>query len=137
MVLALREECVTCWRERTSSRSSASVSRAGDVWEGSASGRTARTSLSWGRSARPRSEEHTSELQSPCNLVCRLLLEKKKIRKSQTESKRHNPDVLQHRIEATSGPLQPRIGYPIMSGYAHDQLQFTAPCRQTDDLSQH
>src|SRR2546426_7506366 len=29
--------------------------------------------LSW-----MRSEEHTSELQSPCNLVCRLLLEKKK-----------------------------------------------------------
>src|SRR5256885_8578920 len=30
--------------------------------------------------ARPdRSEEHTSELQSPCNLVCRLLLEKKKL----------------------------------------------------------
>src|SRR2546426_2024390 len=28
-----------------------------------------------------RSEEHTSELQSPCNLVCRLLLEKKKIKK--------------------------------------------------------
>src|SRR2546426_1925121 len=27
-----------------------------------------------------RSEEHTSELQSPCNLVCRLLLEKKKKR---------------------------------------------------------
>src|SRR5256885_3132507 len=30
------------------------------------------------RTARKRSEEHTSELQSPCNLVCRLLLEKKK-----------------------------------------------------------
>src|SRR2546426_4291668 len=28
--------------------------------------------------SRKRSEEHTSELQSPCNLVCRLLLEKKK-----------------------------------------------------------
>src|SRR5256885_8059222 len=28
--------------------------------------------------SRHRSEEHTSELQSPCNLVCRLLLEKKK-----------------------------------------------------------
>src|SRR5256885_9117576 len=28
--------------------------------------------------SRQRSEEHTSELQSPCNLVCRLLLEKKK-----------------------------------------------------------
>src|SRR2546426_8267245 len=36
-----------------------------------------------GKKSRPtqgnaRSEEHTSELQSPCNLVCRLLLEKKK-----------------------------------------------------------
>src|SRR5256885_10543355 len=30
------------------------------------------------RSQSARSEEHTSELQSPCNLVCRLLLEKKK-----------------------------------------------------------
>src|SRR2546426_7019211 len=30
-----------------------------------------------------RSEEHTSELQSPCNLVCRLLLEKKKNTKRQ------------------------------------------------------
>src|SRR5256885_15376306 len=30
------------------------------------------------RRAGIRSEEHTSELQSPCNLVCRLLLEKKK-----------------------------------------------------------
>src|SRR2546426_3936795 len=33
----------------------------------------------------PRSEEHTSELQSPCNLVCRLLLEKKK-----TTARRHH-----------------------------------------------
>src|SRR2546426_3342070 len=31
---------------------------------------------------RERSEEHTSELQSPCNLVCRLLLEKKKKKKT-------------------------------------------------------
>src|SRR2546426_3962370 len=35
-----------------------------------------------------RSEEHTSELQSPCNLVCRLLLEKKK--------KQHLKDVHIH-----------------------------------------
>src|SRR2546426_9333818 len=35
-----------------------------------------------GRAAR--SEEHTSELQSPCNLVCRLLLEKKKNRTHDT-----------------------------------------------------
>src|SRR5215467_8543672 len=33
-----------------------------------------------------RSEEHTSELQSPCNLVCRLLLEKKKKKKSNLSS---------------------------------------------------
>src|SRR5256885_11667905 len=31
-----------------------------------------------GAEPKERSEEHTSELQSPCNLVCRLLLEKKK-----------------------------------------------------------
>src|SRR2546426_6591583 len=35
-----------------------------------------------------RSEEHTSELQSPCNLVCRLLLEKKK-KKQNNERYRH------------------------------------------------
>src|SRR3989454_6045257 len=36
-----------------------------------------------------RSEEHTSELQSPCNLVCRLLLEKKKTQsQSQPQEKR-------------------------------------------------
>src|ERR1039457_1127468 len=33
-----------------------------------------------------RSEEHTSELQSPCNLVCRLLLEKKQAEASPPES---------------------------------------------------
>src|SRR5256885_4817322 len=33
-----------------------------------------------------RSEEHTSELQSPCNLVCRLLLEKKKKKTEQHQS---------------------------------------------------
>src|SRR2546426_6398711 len=33
-----------------------------------------------------RSEEHTSELQSPCNLVCRLLLEKKKKNKDRRDS---------------------------------------------------
>src|SRR5256885_10625592 len=32
-----------------------------------------------GRAVIDRSEEHTSELQSPCNLVCRLLLEKNKV----------------------------------------------------------
>src|SRR3989454_9070188 len=41
-----------------------------------------------------RSEEHTSELQSPCNLVCRLLLEKKKnIHKK--EQKAHTRKLIQ------------------------------------------
>src|SRR2546426_8476119 len=40
-----------------------------------------------------RSEEHTSELQSPCNLVCRLLLEKKKKNTSQTTSQTHIPST--------------------------------------------
>src|SRR5256885_10988529 len=41
---------------------------------------------------RDRSEEHTSELQSPCNLVCRLLLEKKK--KVNLCARRHTDDPL-------------------------------------------
>src|ERR1022692_596086 len=41
-----------------------------------------------GEATMTRSEEHTSELQSPCNLVCRLLLEKKKKRRrGSTESR--------------------------------------------------
>src|SRR2546430_8626186 len=42
--------------------------------------RTTRRNLCPGRAGRERSEEHTSELQSQSNLVCRLLLEKKKHR---------------------------------------------------------
>src|SRR2546426_9692016 len=45
------------------------------------------SSSSWlTTSAMGRSEEHTSELQSPCNLVCRLLLEKKKKKKKTVHS---------------------------------------------------
>src|SRR2546426_4355622 len=39
------------------------------------------------RTAAVRSEEHTSELQSPCNLVCRLLLEKKKKIRRHTQNR--------------------------------------------------
>src|SRR5256885_12299137 len=45
-----------------------------------------------------RSEEHTSELQSPCNLVCRLLLEKKKQRADHHHPRRDD-DVSVHRCE--------------------------------------
>src|SRR2546426_1359568 len=40
---------------------------------------------------RQRSEEHTSELQSPCNLVCRLLLEKKKKKRNKYTNLRQLP----------------------------------------------
>src|SRR5256885_11363312 len=41
-----------------------------------------------------RSEEHTSELQSPCNLVCRLLLEKKKHHMSILVTATCNTDIV-------------------------------------------
>src|SRR5256885_13281471 len=44
-----------------------------------------------------RSEEHTSELQSPCNLVCRLLLEKKKLKVHHTHSQTR-PAIRKSRI---------------------------------------
>src|ERR1039457_6360159 len=43
-----------------------------------------------------RSEEHTSELQSPCNLVCRLLLEKKKKNNKDNHVMRPSHDTLTH-----------------------------------------
>src|SRR5256885_11707123 len=46
--------------------------------------------------APPRSEEHTSELQSPCNLVCRLLLEKKK-------KNSNTPQYVEHVAESPPG----------------------------------
>src|ERR1039457_79697 len=46
-----------------------------------------------------RSEEHTSELQSPCNLVCRLLLEKKKTIIQTATHLTHTPSV---RVGSTS-----------------------------------
>src|SRR5256885_3092971 len=55
-----------------------------------------------------RSEEHTSELQSPCNLVCRLLLEKKK-NERYTEISRDVGDV-----ECEHGLLLPR--YVLLCG---------------------
>src|SRR5437660_8763120 len=48
-------------------------------------------SRAWAREKRPRSEEHTSELQSRGHLVCRLLLEKKKKRCSRPPGRR-SPD---------------------------------------------
>src|SRR5256885_4125026 len=43
-----------------------------------------------------RSEEHTSELQSPCNLVCRLLLEKKKLTGDLNDAEELALEILHH-----------------------------------------
>ena len=53
--------------------------------------------LMTGKQLNLRSEEHTSELQSPCNLVCRLLLEKKK--KKKTRNTKTQRIVILHRPE--------------------------------------
>src|SRR5438876_8053618 len=50
------------------------------------------TGLRSGTRAGGRSEEHTSELQSPVHLVCRLLLEKKKKKKKQEKKGRTNTE---------------------------------------------
>src|SRR5215467_15462378 len=63
----------------------------GEVTTGPGSTRAGRPRERLLRTARigpARSEEHTSELQSPCNLVCRLLLEKKKKKKNTNKHKK-------------------------------------------------
>src|SRR5256885_6310815 len=62
-----------------------------------------------------RSEEHTSELQSPCNLVCRLLLEKKK-NHTLTQCQLPPPPPPAHRAPMPSvHPIQPRYLPPTHS----------------------
>src|SRR5256885_9850236 len=64
-----------------------------------------------------RSEEHTSELQSPCNLVCRLLLEKKTRNQSALKTHRCSPRLkgrlLNYRRPACNRPR--RYTYNISS----------------------
>src|SRR5256885_10043593 len=85
----------TLFRSSLTDKSSQKTFMSGPFWLGPAvAGRTlspkdsrrcknkkssAKQLSSWKGSVWRRSEEHTSELQSPCNLVCRLLLEKKKM----------------------------------------------------------
>src|SRR2546426_6044245 len=51
-----------------------------------------------------RSEEHTSELQSPCNLVCRLLLEKKKKKKPPCSFHASTRSMIAHLSTTTFSP---------------------------------
>src|SRR5205807_7104663 len=82
----------TLFRSEPSTSTISDVTREGNRWKFSAEAiiknrpHRERRRKSWvveGGEKNMRSEEHTSELQSPCNLVCRLLLEKKN--KNKTE----------------------------------------------------
>src|SRR5437016_6882305 len=53
------------------------------------------------RVPRNRSEEHTSELQSLTNLVCRLLLEKKKIKKTMKKRQKKNTRTSRQKTKST------------------------------------
>src|SRR5438046_5475599 len=84
------------------------------IWRCGRDSRIARTASGWrGRCptspcATPRSEEHTSELQSLTNLVCRLLLEKKKEQKYE----RTRP-----------APLTEPCARPVASGAARERRE--------------
>src|SRR5256885_3897735 len=71
--------------------------------------------------ADPRSEEHTSELQSPCNLVCRLLLEKKKHRLS----KFYRPHI--RLLPPRDEPFE-REAYPYIFSRCCSSAQCCAVC---------
>src|SRR5256885_3020080 len=75
-----------------------------------------------------RSEEHTSELQSPCNLVCRLLLEKKKLHRNPRQRRRedtHLPPLDPSRRLSGLSLGRPHPLRPLQS--AHDDPSCTRP----------
>src|ERR1039457_5129277 len=59
----------------------------------------------------PRSEEHTSELQSPCNLVCRLLLEK-------------NHFLVRECVLVSGNGLDGQVGQALVLSVAEDAESF-------------
>src|SRR5205807_6077202 len=67
-----------------------------------------------------RSEEHTSELQSPCNLVCRLLLEKKKKNYSNAHPSHCLVPPLLH------APIPPHLKYPYAACPVPFAILFTS-----------
>src|SRR2546430_7939066 len=66
----------------------------------------------WRSSAASRSEEHTSELQSQSNLVCRLLLEKKKTPATPRGSQRPTPSTTARSHPAPPPPTSDIAGPP-------------------------
>src|SRR5256885_11343082 len=93
------------------------------------------TLATWSQRTRLRSEEHTSELQSPCNLVCRLLLEKKKPHTSKRSSWiRVPPASARARAMAPSSKAQPTEVKSLTLRAAHtisDHLTKPTPAART------
>src|ERR1022692_4902898 len=69
-----------------------------------------------------RSEEHTSELQSPCNLVCRLLLEKKQEKREPPAGQTHGTPLADARKALTAHHPDTRRTSPSGAGQ-HDALR--------------
>src|SRR5256885_4394124 len=69
-----------------------------------------------------RSEEHTAELQSPCNLVCRLLLEKKK----QYDDRQSVPALVHSHAPASEAPDHQNTNVVVDIG------RLASPCRLAD-----
>src|SRR5256885_918276 len=64
-----------------------------------------------------RSEEHTSELQSPCNLVCRLLLEKKNLHRNFTRRQ----VAIQNRVASNIGISQITFSVKVLNLFSRSR----------------
>src|SRR5256885_10170827 len=88
------------------------------------------------QSCSSRSEEHTSELQSPCNLVCRLLLEKKK-KHIETHSRYCDAakDAAMHRYEDFVRSITNNAAYHVAPAHHPVHVTLLNPHRLHDAIS--
>src|SRR5256885_5010192 len=84
----------------------------------------------------PRSEEHTSELQPPCNLLCRLLLEKKnavaRIDRVRTAAP-IGAQIGAPRLVARAGSLRQRLAMGVRTREAPEIAAFAGPGAGDED----
>src|SRR5947208_12295663 len=97
-----RPLCSSTWRRSTRRRPRTTIESGATVCGADASPSPCACTTHGARMTEPtamRSEEHTSELQSPDHLVCRLLLEKKKKNKDKKKIKKHQNKVKRKKIK--------------------------------------
>src|SRR5690348_17716130 len=75
--------------------------------------------------ARNRSEEHTSELQSPVHLVCRLLLEKKKKQKRNTTTQYKKTPQKYHNKSNEAQTKSKSLNTSISNLYIHNYINYS------------